>query len=166
MPPNPRKEAPSHGHGHQQKGPPRESTQHELCTLRGPQAPEQGKHCARGGTRTAFQPLQTLRTPENIPNPSQFGTGTDESAAQGVHNVHTLFCPLPCPVQPTRAPGWAREFTNSRLDGIDDESCWLSLSMFSSGMLMAVERFLKCCTCSTGTQGNFAMNKRKILLPA
>lgn len=83
-----------------------------------------------------------------------------------MHNVHTLFCPLRCPIPPTRAPGWAREFTNSRLDGIDDEGCWLSLSMFSSGMLMAVERFLKCCTCSTGTQGNSAMNKRKILLPA
>jgi hypothetical protein len=38
--------------------------------------------------------------------------------------------------------------------------------MFSSGVLMAVERFLKCCTCSTGAQGNSAMNKREILLPA
>ena len=47
------------------------------------------KHCARGGTRTAFQPLQTLGTPENIPNPSQSGRCTARSEAQGVHNVHT-----------------------------------------------------------------------------
>ena len=31
-----------------------------LCTLRGPQAPEQGPHCARSGTRTGLQAAETL----------------------------------------------------------------------------------------------------------
>jgi hypothetical protein len=104
---------------------------------------------ARGGTRTGLRALQTLGARGNMRNSTRSGGGTAESAAQGVHNVHTLFCPLRCPIPPTRAPGWAREFSNSRLDGIDDEGCWLSLSMFPSGILMAIERFLKCCTCST-----------------
>jgi hypothetical protein len=56
---------------------------------------------ARGGTRTAFQPLPTLGSPENIPNPSQSGIGTAGFEGKCVHNVHTPFCPLRCPMQPT-----------------------------------------------------------------
>jgi hypothetical protein len=52
---------------------------------------DEGEHRARGGTRTAFQPLQTLGTPENIRNPSQSGRCTAQSEAQGVHIVHTVF---------------------------------------------------------------------------
>ena len=61
-----------------------------LSTTRGPQAPEQGKHCARGGTRTGFQPLNIRHSPENLRNPAQSGTSTTRSEAQGVHIVHTL----------------------------------------------------------------------------
>ena len=49
------------------------------------------KHCARGGTRTGFQPLNFRRSPANIANPGQSGTSTTQSEAQGVHIVRTLF---------------------------------------------------------------------------
>jgi hypothetical protein len=58
-------------------------------------APDLWKHCARGGTRTGFHPLQTLDSRRNIRNPGQSGTGTAQSAAQSVDTVHT-------PVLPTR----------------------------------------------------------------
>jgi hypothetical protein len=65
---------------------------------RGPQAlytrqsknpSDEGKRRARGGTRTAFQPLQTLGTRENVRNPKQFEGCTGDSEAKGVDIVHT-----------------------------------------------------------------------------
>ena len=50
---------------------------------------------ARGGTRTAFPPLQTLGNPENIGNPAQSGTGTTQSKTQSVDIVHTSFWSFP-----------------------------------------------------------------------
>ena len=52
------------------KGPIRE----DLCTVRGRQAPEHGKHCARGGTRTGCQTLRIRLSPEIIADPAQSGT--------------------------------------------------------------------------------------------
>jgi hypothetical protein len=49
---------------------------------------------ARGGTRTAFQPLQTLDSRGSMRNPVQSGTSTTRSAAQDVHNVHTPNWPV------------------------------------------------------------------------
>jgi hypothetical protein len=49
---------------------------------------------ARGGTRTAFQPLKTLGSSGNIRNPGQSATGTAQSEGQGVHIVHTKFLTL------------------------------------------------------------------------
>jgi hypothetical protein len=70
-------------------GPPQGPIEGDLYTFSGPQAPEQGKRRARGGTRTAFQALQTQGTPGNIGNPGQSGTSPTRSATQNVHNVHT-----------------------------------------------------------------------------
>jgi hypothetical protein len=62
-------------------------------TVRGTKrAPDMGKR-ARGGTRTAFLPLQTLGAPENISNPSQSGISTIQPEAQSVDNVQTFFLP-------------------------------------------------------------------------
>ena len=44
---------------------------------------------ARGGTRTAFQPLQTLGTRGNIRIPTRSDTCTTQSDAKSVHIVHT-----------------------------------------------------------------------------
>jgi hypothetical protein len=44
---------------------------------------------ARGGTRTAFQPLQTLGSPGNMRNPARSDPHTTQSDAQSVHSVHT-----------------------------------------------------------------------------
>jgi hypothetical protein len=44
---------------------------------------------ARGGTRTAFQPLQTLDSPGNMRNPARSDPHTTQSDAQSVHSVHT-----------------------------------------------------------------------------
>ena len=67
-----------------------------MCTQKNTkQAPEQGKHCARGGTRTGFQPLQTLDSRQNTRNPAQSGTGTGtgtgtaQSVTQSADTVHT-----------------------------------------------------------------------------
>jgi hypothetical protein len=49
-----------------------------------------GKHCARGGTRTGFHPLNFRHSPENLRNPAS-GASTSRSEAQGVHIVHTRF---------------------------------------------------------------------------
>lgn len=46
-------------------------------------------HVARGGTRSAFQPLQTQGSPENIGDPSQFRTITTQSNGHTVDNVYT-----------------------------------------------------------------------------
>ncbi|MDR6417639.1 hypothetical protein J2808_004408 [Pseudarthrobacter sulfonivorans] len=43
---------------------------------------------ARGGTRTAFQPLQTLGTRANISNPSQSNRNTAQSEAKSVDTVN------------------------------------------------------------------------------
>ena len=68
----------------------------QACDLR--------KHCARGGTRAGFQPLNFRHSPENLRNPAQSGTSTTRSEAQGVHNVHTLFLARFWP-QPSRLVG-------------------------------------------------------------
>jgi hypothetical protein len=48
-----------------------EGRDHKLCTHVKAKIPsDEGICCARGGTRTAFQPLQILGSPENIPNPT------------------------------------------------------------------------------------------------
>jgi hypothetical protein len=52
--------------------------------------PDLQKHCARGGTRTGFQPLHTRHTPENLRTPAQSGTSNTRSEAQGVHIVHIV----------------------------------------------------------------------------
>jgi hypothetical protein len=49
---------------------------------------------ARGGTRTAFQTLQTLGSPGNMPNPGQSGRCTTQSETQSVDIVHTPISPL------------------------------------------------------------------------
>ncbi|MET3952521.1 hypothetical protein ABIB29_003384 [Arthrobacter sp. UYEF36] len=54
-------------------------------------APDLRKHCARGGTRTGFQPPNFRHSPENLANPAQSGTSTTRSEAQGVYIVHTHF---------------------------------------------------------------------------
>lgn len=57
--------------------------------VRGPKrAPDMGKR-AQGGTRTAFQPLQTLGSPGNMRNPSQTGRCMTQSEARSVDIVHT-----------------------------------------------------------------------------
>jgi hypothetical protein len=72
-----------------QKWAPKGPIKGDLCTVRGPKAPDLRKHCARGGTRTAFQPLQTLDSRPNIRNPGQSSTGTAQSVTQSVDTVHT-----------------------------------------------------------------------------
>jgi hypothetical protein len=49
---------------------------------------------ARGGTRTAFQPLQTLGSPGNMGNPARSDLCTTQSGAQSVDIVHTPISPL------------------------------------------------------------------------
>ena len=63
---------------------------HNVHTKKHQQAPDIGKHCARGGTRTGLQAAETLGSRRNKRNPGQSGTGTAQSEAQGVHIVHTL----------------------------------------------------------------------------
>jgi hypothetical protein len=60
-----------------------------LSTVKRQKASDLGIHCARGGTRTAFPPLQTQGTPGNIRNPARFGPHTTRSEARSVDNVHT-----------------------------------------------------------------------------
>jgi hypothetical protein len=57
------------------------------------------KHCARDGTRTVFQALQTPGTRENTGNPKQSGGFTGYSEARSVDIVHTPF---------PRADAWER----------------------------------------------------------
>ena len=52
---------------------------------------DEGECCARGGTRTAFQPLQTLGSRGNMRNPARSDPGTTQSEAQSVYFVHTPF---------------------------------------------------------------------------
>ncbi len=70
-----------------------------MCTFcthpKGQPAADLRKHCARGGTRTGFQALQTLDNPGNIPKPKQSGSSTTRSDTQGVHIVHTFFLASP-----------------------------------------------------------------------
>jgi hypothetical protein len=61
------------------------------CTFRGQKATHLRKHCARGGTRTAFSALKTLGTRENMRNPKQYGSSTSRSEAQSVDDVHSCF---------------------------------------------------------------------------
>jgi hypothetical protein len=82
-------------------GPPRRQAEAEKPASEGP---EQGQcpHikaktpltrgcCARGGTRTGFQALQTPGSLGNMRNPAQSGRCTTRFETQGVHIVHTLF---------------------------------------------------------------------------
>ena len=63
-----------------------------MCTRKNAKnASDLRKRCARGGTRTGFQPLNSRHSPENLRNPAQSGNSTTRSEAQGVHIVHTLF---------------------------------------------------------------------------
>ena len=54
-------------------------------------APDLRKHCAQGGTRTAFPPLQSLGTPGIMRNPDRSDRCTAQSEAKSVDIVHTLF---------------------------------------------------------------------------
>lgn len=51
---------------------------------------DEGICCARGGTRTVFQPLKTLGKSENMQNPEQSEVSKTRSRAESVDNVHTL----------------------------------------------------------------------------
>ena len=60
-----------------------------VSTPNGEKAPDLRKHCARGGTQTAFPPPQTLDSRGNIRNPGESGPGTTQSETQSVYFVHT-----------------------------------------------------------------------------
>jgi hypothetical protein len=60
-----------------------------LSTVEGQKAADLQKHCARGGTRTAFPPLQTLGTRENMRNSGESEGYTRQSETESVDNVHT-----------------------------------------------------------------------------
>jgi len=68
---------------------------HALSTVIRQKASDLRKHCARGETRTAFQPVQIVGTPENISAPSQSGRYATQSEAKSVDSVNTSFCLLP-----------------------------------------------------------------------
>jgi hypothetical protein len=74
-------------------GTPEGPTSQALYTVRSQNLSELRKHCARGGIRTAFHPLQKLGTPENIRNPAEFGRCTAQFDALSVHLVHASFLP-------------------------------------------------------------------------
>ena len=59
---------------------------------------DEGICCARGGTRTGLQPLQTLGTRENIRNPAQSDVLKSRSEAKCVDAVHTRFLGVPGPL--------------------------------------------------------------------
>ncbi len=61
-----------------------------LSTVRGQPAPDLRKHCARGGTRTAFRPLKTMGNRENVRNTKESEDCTRHSETKSVDNVHTL----------------------------------------------------------------------------
>jgi hypothetical protein len=71
------------------KGPRRGPSQHKLSTLRGKQAPEQGRHLPEVGLEPGSSPCKSA-TPQK--SSAQSEAGTTESEAQGVDSVHTLFC--------------------------------------------------------------------------
>ncbi|MET3176741.1 UNVERIFIED_ORG: hypothetical protein ABIB52_004616 [Arthrobacter sp. UYCu721] len=52
------------------------------------------KHCAQGGTRTGLQPLQTLGTPGNIPNPNQSDRCMIRPKPKMWKLSTLLFCPI------------------------------------------------------------------------
>jgi hypothetical protein len=79
-------------------------------------APEQGKHCARGGTRTTFQAFKTLETLENIPNPGQTGPYSSRSEAKSVDIVNTYFLPA-------RSHRRSRSTTSRRASGSPAALC-------------------------------------------
>ena len=60
-----------------------------LYTLNAEEATDLRKHCARGGTRTAFQVLETLGSRENMRNPKQSDGCSGQYAAENVDTVHT-----------------------------------------------------------------------------
>jgi hypothetical protein len=65
-------------------------TSQALSTPERQKASDLRKHCARGGTRTAFQPLQILGIRENMRNPEQFEGCTKQSETKSVDNVRRL----------------------------------------------------------------------------
>ena len=66
-----------------------------MSTPNGEKAPDLRKHCAQGGTQTAFPPPQTLDSRGNMRIPAQSGTGTARSEAEIVYFVHTPKRPAP-----------------------------------------------------------------------
>ncbi|MGY4544450.1 hypothetical protein ACVWY0_004395 [Arthrobacter sp. UYNi723] len=75
---------------------------------------------ARGGTRTAFQPLQTQGSRGNMRNPARSVPHTTQSEARNVDNVHTPFLPYSRPTtelprSPTRALWCAKGNLRTRL---------------------------------------------------
>jgi hypothetical protein len=56
---------------------------------------DEGECCARGGTRTAFPPPQTLGSPGNVGSPAPSGTSTTGPEAPSVYFVHTPNWPVP-----------------------------------------------------------------------
>ena len=58
----------------------------------GTKKPRSRETRARGGTRTGFQPLQTLDSRRNIRNPAQSGTGKAQSVTQSVDTVYPQIC--------------------------------------------------------------------------
>jgi hypothetical protein len=62
-----------------------------LSTQKNEKASDLRKHCARGGTRTTFQPLQTLGTRENMRNKGQSEGCLAQYEAKSVDIVHTHF---------------------------------------------------------------------------
>jgi hypothetical protein len=59
---------------------------------------------ARGGTRTAFQPAETLNSPGNMRNTARSDPSTTQSDGKGVHIVHSPNLPFYAPRNVTRAP--------------------------------------------------------------
>jgi len=75
---------------------------------------DEGECCARGGTRTAFQPSQTLGSHGNMRNPARSNPSKGESDAQSVDIVHThIHSPL-CSPQKPRPPQGTRFFAGLR----------------------------------------------------
>lgn len=74
------------------RDPTRQATRTQaLYTRQSKIAPDEGKPCARGGTRTTYPPLKAMRTRDNRRNPEQSGRSTAQSVTEGVDIVHTRF---------------------------------------------------------------------------
>jgi hypothetical protein len=67
--------------------------------------PGLGNHCARGGTRTGFQPPQTKGSPGILPDPARSGRSTKQYGGESVHVVHTPGLWSPTATSLDRSPG-------------------------------------------------------------